>query len=415
MKKLLLTSLFVLLSVSLSAELYKPHRVVEVGVDAEGGFSNNYLAATEILVKDLVIDLQKMSNDVPDSGWNIDLYGKEKNFLNINAGTAFRLGFSAGVEACGNLNLSHDFFDFLSSGYSVGDTMKIDLDTYGDVFVTGSVSLGTRIKGLGIKLTPSYYVPVIYIPKTTGTVSCTTNEAGEIVAHAQADFSVYSAFDLSRFLEGDDYENVDDTELNQQIQESLSNGGFDFLVELEYPLAGSRFELGAFARVPLLPGKVSYKASRSISADFYQSNFLGVLNDESTSENSHDFGEFTYSAEEKKVYRPMRLGLEAVWRPLGSWLEIRPMGACVIRSPYVADERIIYPEYSLDANIKLKEILALSIGTAYLDQVFIQRAGFMLNARLFEVKTQLAMRSGSFDRSFMGAGLGAYLGVRMGF
>lgn len=415
MKRIFSAAVFLLSSAFVFAELHKPNRIFEVGFDAEGGFSNNSLAATELLVKDLVLDLQKMADDVPDSGWNLDLFVREKNFLNINAGQRFRLGFFAGVEGNGNFNISHDFFDIFGTGYKVGESKSIDLDTYGDVYLTGGVSFGTRIRKLGIRITPSYYVPIVYIPKTNATVSWSTTEDGEIRAHAQAEFEVYSAFDLSKVLEDSDYENVSDEELSEEIQKSLSNGGFDLQIEAEYPLFGNAFELGAFARVPILPGKLNYKASRTITADFYQSNFLGKLNDESETESEHDFGEFSYSTADKEVYRPMRLGLEGVWRPFGgTWFALEPMAACVIRSPYDADERIVYPEFSLDARLNFFNFLGLNVGTAYLDQIFVQRVGLMLNARVIEIDAQVSLRSGTFEKSFKGAGLGAYLGFRVG-
>ena len=58
---------FIFISLS-SSEINRYNRKIEFGVEAEGGFSNNYIKATDILVKDLVIDIAKLADD---------LYGKD--------------------------------------------------------------------------------------------------------------------------------------------------------------------------------------------------------------------------------------------------------------------------------------------------------------------------------------------------
>lgn len=417
--KVFISALFFLPAIAFS-ELHKPNRIVELGLDWEAGASNSYASTSELLVKDLVIDLQKMEKDVSKSGWNIETFARESTFLNINANEKFRLGFYAGVEATGNINIGHELFELLGSGYSVGESKTMSIDTRADVFVDTGISFRTKIAGFGVKISPSYYIPIVYVPKTSTKISWSTNEDGEIRASAEADLNVYTAFDLARVFEGEDDLNedgtqkfTDDLETASQVQDALKNGGFDLALEVEHPIFGNILEVGGFLRVPILPGKLNYKANRKMTFEFYQSNFLGKLNDESETENDHDTGEFTYFKETKKVYRPLKFGAEAIYRPFG-WLDVRPMFDIVMRSPY-SNEMVVYPEYSLDATIHCKNIVGFTLGTSYLDQTFNQRVGFFVNARVIELDTMISFRSGSFVKSFMGAGVAAYFGLKMGF
>lgn len=396
-----------------TAELHKPNRIVEIGTEAEGGFSNNYLAASELLVKNLVLDLQAMEKDVPDSGWNIEMFARDKTFLNVNPTSSFRLGFFAGIESTGNMNIGHELFEVLGSGFSVGESKSMDIDLYGDAYLDAGASLMMKIAGFGITVSPSYYIPLVYIPKTKAKLSCSTTREGEIRARATADLEVFSAFDLARVV-GTDEDFVDDLEMAEQFQKALGNGGVDLSIYVERPIFGSMFEVGGFLRVPIVAGKLEYKAMRTVSVDFYQSNFLGKLNDESENNVSKDMGEFSYSKESVRVYRPIRLGAEAVFRPFGKWFELYPMVGLVVRSPY-SDDAIFYPEYSLDLKLNLFNVVGASFGTAYLDQVFAQRFGFFINARVLELDAGVSFRSGTFTRSFMGAGMSAFLGVKIGF
>ena len=67
-KSLLLFLTFTLFSSALSAELYKPSRIVDVGIDAQFGASQNVTGITDLLVKDLVINFTEIANSLDDDG-----------------------------------------------------------------------------------------------------------------------------------------------------------------------------------------------------------------------------------------------------------------------------------------------------------------------------------------------------------
>ena len=91
------------------------------------------------------------------------------------------------------------------------------------------------------------------------------------------------------------------------------------------------------------------------------------------------------------------------------------MIALVVRNPYTSGARTVYPEFSLSAEAALKEIIGINFSTSYLNRVFVQQLGLMLNFRVIELNIKAMLRGGSFVNSFNWTGAGAYVGVRIGF
>ena len=89
-------------------------------------------------------------------------------------------------------------------------------------------------------------------------------------------------------------------------------------MHVERPLTKT-FELGAFTRIPVAPGKLNYKTSTRFSASVKQSNILGYLDKTSSTETSFSTEETSYSQETTSVHRPFVLGVEGAWRPFGKW------------------------------------------------------------------------------------------------
>lgn len=395
-----------------SAELRKPARYVEVGVESAAGASNSYFSAKEFMVKDLVIDLGKVASEMGSGGWKAEFFDREKVFLNVNAGEKFRLGLFAGVDAGGYLNIGSELFDFLGSGYRVGESKSVELNGYVDVFADAGVSIRTKIRDFGVTITPAYYVPLIYMPSTTATANFTSDASGRMVGSAEADLRMYSAVDMSRWLGKDG--SKDDPEVTEQVQEALKNGGFDLSLAVEHPIFGQWLEVGGFARIPILAGKLNYEARRTVRANISTDGLLKVLDDQSP-EKEFDTGSWEFSEGGHKVWRPFRIGAEAAFRPFGRWFTLRPMAALVVRDLYTSGSRVFYPEYSLDATASLFDVLSLTLGTAYLNRAFVHSAVLAINARIIEIDAGIGVRSPSFTKSFMGSGLSASLAVKMGF
>ena len=69
----------------------------------------------------------------------------------------------------------------------------------------------------------------------------------------------------------------------------------------------------------------------------------------------------------------------------------------------------------LMGSIGSHELAALRLATSRENEVFCQSVGIMLNLRVLELNVAVASQSADFLKSFQLAGLGAKVGVRVGF
>ena len=401
--------------------LAKPHRYFEIGVDSNIAAANNLYGIKDVFKKELVIDLEQISNDLKDSGFNAGFLNQEQVFLNLNLGSRIRFSAFAGIEASSHMNISDDLFELLGSGLRVGETKTVDVTGYADVFANVGVSFQTIVNNYGIKITPTYFVPIVYVPKSTATGRLETSSSGAIKASAESNVDIYTAVNMHDFME--DEKTLDNLSLD--AAKILSNGGFDLTLELDHNWF-HRFNAGLYTRIPILAGTLNYKMSTRFWASYYTEGLLDdVLNDELPSpehgigwedEETGEKETIRYSEETYKAYRPFKLGVKASYSPFGDWLKIQPSLGIAVRNPYSSDERIFYPEYSLDFRISLvKRIFNFNFGTAYQSQIFQQRAGFSLNLRVLEILAQASMCGTSLMSSFDRNGYGAMVGVRIGF
>ena len=169
-----------------------------------------------------------------------------------------------------------------------------------------------------------------------------------------------------------------------------------------------------FTRIPIVPGKLKYKAYKRYWGVFEQKNALGLLNETNSYTKEYGDDDAVYSRVTKTVHRPFILGLEGAWRPFGKWCTILPKVNLAVRNPY-SDEAEVYGEYSLAADMRILNIIGLKVSTAYENLIYKHTFGFMLNTRIVEVDTGLQVRGADFEKSFGVTGLAAFVGVKFGF
>lgn len=403
-KTIALISTFFISASLASAELHKPSRIVELDFETNMGASNNYFSANEVLVKDLVIDLTQMAEELTGKGFILEYGIRENNAINVNANEKFRLGLFAGVTGNGNINIGNGLFDFLGKGFTANQTKSIELNAYADMYLDAGISFRTKIKEFGVKISPAYYVPLLYVPNPEGKFTLSSKETGKLTADASADLRVYTAF------------NLDGGDIQADIMNSLSNGGFDISFEVERPILGKLLEGGVYGRIPVLPGKLNYEMSRTVTAhaNTSENGIFDFLNDNKP-EFEYDFGEATYSEVTQKFHRPLRFGVEAMIRPLSKdWFVIQPTLGFALRTPFSSEIKF-YPEFTIPVSLRLKQFLDFTLTTGYLDKVFFNQADFKFNARAIELDFGIGFRSPSFLRSFTPAGATFSFGLKMGW
>ena len=410
MKRLLLLSIAVILVPQFArAELAESHRYFEMGVDVQAGISNNYLGLTDILVKELVIDFQKMEREVPDDGLTFDYTADADYHMSLDINKYFRGKLFFGVDGSGYANIGHELFEILGKGVKVNESKSIGLSLYGDLFLDAGISYKTDIKGFGVRVEPAVYMPLVHVADTSAKLKYTSNKAGLIRADAEIPVDIYTIVDMDGFKK----DQVTMEYVSNAISEAIRNIGFDLFLEVEHKITRT-FEMGGFTRIPIVPGKLDYVASTRYWAYAEQSNFLGYLNDTNSFKSDSGHDEFTYSKKTAKVHRPFILGAEGAWRPFGPWCTFRPKMDMVIRNPY-SPEWQIFGEYALSVDFRFLKVVGLHFATRYENLVFSQVMGFSLNTRIVELDIKAALRGGDFANSFDLSGASVQLGLKFGF
>lgn len=412
MKKTLLCICSLIVSSMLFAELYKPNRIVEVGVDGFVGVSNGYFSLEEMLVKDIKLDLQEIADGISDDGLGIDFQTNDKAFINFNFGDAFRLGSFFQVEGSGYALLDHDIFQAVSDGVKVGSKLDFDINAVADVFAVCGVSYQTKIKDYRIKVIPAYVIPLIYLKDASAEITYESTSDGAVKANVKAPLELYTVVDPQKYVDNE-FETAD---ISVDLADALRRGGFDLSLEVERPLLNT-FEAGVYSRIPLVPGRLNYSMKKTFTASVEIENVLDYIQSSDDDEEDEIWDkntETTYGSASAKVFRPFRLGVEGAWRPFGKYVTFRPKLGFAVRNPYSSSMQF-YGEYGLDADVTFFNIIGVSAGTGYENRTFSHRFGVMLNFRLVELIVKAQLRGTDFVNSFSSTGLGAYAGVRVGF
>lgn len=400
-------------AVAATAELYPPCRIFEIGIDANAAASNNYFDIRDILTENVVFDLQKIAKEMPSGGLDVNTMFDADFFTAVNTSPKFRLKFFTGIDGSGVMNVPSQLFELLATGNSIGESENINVSASASIFAemgfTYHTTVDTSYGSFGLTLTPAYYLPIAYMPDVDATVTYSTSSDGTITAKANAPVNLYTIVDMQQFVDN----TYSSSDIASQIGDALRCGGFDLAFEAEHKVLNS-LEVGVFSRIPMLPGHLNYKMTANAWAYTTYSNILGKLNSTDSSDTDHGVDDYVYESASYKIWRPFRLGAEAAWRPFGSWCTFRPGLAVVARYPYT-NEVVWYPEYKFDTEFSLFNVVALNFGTAYENQVFIQRAGFMLNTHVIQFNVQASFQGSDFANSFKWGGAGAYSGVRIGF
>jgi hypothetical protein len=391
--------------VCLHAELNdSPRRKVEVAIDGGFAVSNNYFTVSEFMVKDLVVDLKKIADDMSSYGWNVDAFAASKIAINLNFSEKNRFSFFMDVEGSGSGNVDRELFELIGYGNDLDKTYDIGCKVFADVFWETGFSWRRKFSNdLAVTFTPAVYAPLVFMKMSDASVTVTTDSSGKTTAKAEATVKAYSAFPHDILDTGGNYLSY------------ISNAaGLDMSLAAEYPLQ-ERIDVGAYIHFPLIPGRTRYLSTTSAYANYTVDNVLNSIrdNEDLLSEDSGT-EDWEYSNTTKNINRPFRLGVQAAYRPFGSWFTLSPQLGFAVRYPFM-NEAVSFMEYNLTASVLLADILGAHISTALVNEVFIQELGFLINTRVFELDTAVSFQGGSFVRCFEMSGLGAKIGMKFGF
>lgn len=408
------------------AELYPTSRYVELGIDLTAGADENVMPISEILVKDLVIDFSKIADSLGDDGMVINGNGDADFFFNLNFGKKFSMGSFIDLDLSARLGMSKDLFELLGSGNEVDTPIVASVNAGMEMYAEIGAPVKINIGKFGIKVTPSYFLPIVYMPQPKAAITTTLKSDGTITAEGVADFSVYSLFNMGAIFDSN-FNFIGASALTNSLTDTanvfglMQEGGFDLTAEVEYPLVKS-LDVGVYTRVPVVQSKLKYVTSGTVTynAALTQSLLESYTSGGSVSYTTDGptFSGVSFNDNTYGVNRPFRLGAEGAWRPFGKWCTFRPLVGVAARNPFGDDfnwKTSVYPEYSLGVDMRFFYVIGLNFSTSYTKQIFAQTAGFTFNLRVFELDVKVASTSASFVDSWLLSGATAFVGIRAGF
>lgn len=388
----------------LAEDLKIPHRFFELGFGVDASATNNILPIPDTLKKNLVIDLRKISEKLTNSGFvtteNTDVTAL---FMNVNLRNGLQIGFKAGVENGVNLKIGKSLMKAIGEGFDGG--FDADAGGYADVFAYASLTGSFKLKNqMRFTIVPSLVAPIFHADLSDMAASVYTDMSGKIITKINGKANIYSSvIDASKIFDGNFLFDAN------AVGKSF---GFDLGLGFEMPFPNyEKVQLGAYARIPIVPGTLKYGVSGDINWE-YDSTLTEIFKG-----NMGDFQDFKFNTSDStsglKISRPLRLGVEGMYRPFGSWFEAYSLIGMGMRYPYTKSIKV-YPEYSFSAAVNHKQIVGAKFSTSYFNQIFIQELAFMVNAKVFELNLAISMQSENFVKSFQAAGLGVKLYMTFG-
>ena len=390
------------------AEIDPPHRYFEIGTEVHVGVSNNWFSVPDFFQETLVVDLNKMADNL-SSGLTLDALLDARVNVAINGGKVFRMNIFAGAYGQGMVNISQEMLEFLANGNAntPNNTITAKLGTDINAYVEAGVRFQSIIQNLGICVTPTVFVPVAYVPQVVATGKVEPQEDGSMIATGKADIKAYSVVPLN------DPTNID-------INALLKDIGVDFSIGAQYAIFPS-LDVGLeVLHIPAWAASLRNEASFSLNADYTVHPVLDSATggtDGKYFEGSYEMSEITYTTltEPKKIRRPIEAVLMTEWRPFGEWFDVNGSAG------YVFGENHNF-KFAVGAGFHLLRMsklgghmLDFNIKSGYQDRIWTQQAQLIWNLRAFELEFNVSSRSANFLSSFMGTGLGAGFALRVGF
>ena len=390
------------------AEIDPPHRYFEIGTEVHVGVSNNWFSVPDFFQETLVVDLNKMADNL-SSGLTLDALLDARVNVAINGGKVFRMNIFAGAYGQGMVNISQEMLEFLANGNAntPNNTITAKLGTDINAYVEAGVRFQSIIQNLGICVTPTVFVPVAYVPQVVATGKVEPQEDGSMIATGKADIKAYSVVPLN------DPTNID-------INALLKDIGVDFSIGAQYAIFPS-LDVGLeVLHIPAWAASLRNEASFSLNADYTVHPVLDSATggtDGKYFEGSYEMSEITYTTltEPKKIRRPIEAVLMTEWRPFGEWFDVNGSAG------YVFGENHNF-KFAVGAGFHLLRMsklgghmLDFNIKSGYQDRIWTQQAQLIWNLRALELEFNVSSRSSNFLSSFTGTGLGAGFGLRIGF
>lgn len=430
MKKIIsILLLFCVLGLSF-ADINPVKRIMEIDVGGDVGFVNSYFSLADFLKELVVIDFNDMAEKTKDGllfNFDADVWSD----YNINFGNFFHLGFHVNLDASTRFILSNDIIDFLANGNELDKPINASLAGGADIFATSGFTFGTTVKKFKVRFGSNVFIPLLHIDNARVDCSAVANSDGtnEVKAKALVDFYLPTVVNSNGSFSS--FEELFTEDYLNGLFELSSYAGFDLEASAEYPVFDF-FDLGVYVKnIPLVPAKLYSKAVIEKDFEMSTTSLLDGFTISSSGDNSVE-GEETDLAEigayevfetPMEIARKFEFGAMAAIRPFGEkLLAIRPRIGFAFDDPSQLTiesfkSTIENFGFSFGVNTELNFLWFFHIyaDSFYDSAIWTQQVGLGVNIHFVEVTMNFASQGTDFMGSFLGSGLKAQLGVKVGF
>lgn len=408
MKKILSMITAVLLTASAFADLHsheEGRRYVEVGFNSMFEVDQNFKGLSEVMKKELVIDLTEVADSLGPDG--LVFHGAFGQGLNFKYGIKknWGVGIDIKIEGSGLVSTGKGLFDFLGHGTDDG-SLSTNLGAEAEAYLDIAVPAHFIINNFKISVAPSYYIPLLYIPHTQIPFKAESGKEGYTFhAKASADVPVYSLFNLK--------DTDEDVELN------AANGGISLAAAAEYKLLYF-LDVGAYVDIPVTPGKTGYLNTYSVNFESSVPSLMEMVSGDTDIEITNE-AEFTAAEKEEHIYfKPFRAGGELAYKPFGDYFVLHGRLGVVARNPWSKDfdsEYDVFPEFRFGGSAYMFKGLGpgADLSVAYENKLWQTGLLIRLNVRAVEMDIGASLASTTFEKMFTGAGAKLVWGMKFGW
>ncbi|MDR0785717.1 MAG: hypothetical protein LBE74_07540 [Treponema sp.] len=387
-------------------DIFPYRRFVEFGFNGNAGLSNNFVGLSDILKKNIILNMSDLSGKIKEDGWNINVNVDADVFFNFNVSSRWGFGIFTSVSGEINAAISKSFMTLIAEGNIKNPSQSGDISVSGGVFADVGLDMHGRFlkeNKLKISLIPSMFVPVVYIPKSGIMYQLDANDALIITAGGKID--VFTPIFVESIVEDASF-SADLLNVNS----ILGQKGFDFTLTAEYALFPWLDVGGGFTHIPLSPAVLENHASITLpNSDIV--NGSGLIKGETDELIKTPDPEIVYDKESREVIRPMRFDVYADYKPFKRNLFIiRPNIGFTVFTP---EEKTRF-----NATVKVSlntPILLIHASSGYDELLWRHKLWLGLNLRIIEVDVGLHLSSQDFKQSFDMSGAGLTVGVKLGF
>jgi hypothetical protein len=308
----------------------KPHRFVELGVDAAGSFANSYLRTGDVFKEKIVLDVSKMADDL-GNGLGVFFDARWKTFLNFNLGAVWGFGFFVGMDARGQFKIPQSMVELLSEGNDADKTYSEKFGLGAAAFFETGVQASAKIRRIKFTVRPAYFLPLAYVssPRVDYTFALKDNGSVTVEGNYRAD--LYTALpreNVEALNEGMNFNALQGLDIAGMI----GKGGVDLLLRAEYPVYHNFVIGGTLGYIPLIPAQLEDKYS--LTGGFSINKTLEDLIHNDIELPDIEFSG-SYDQDHTVIFRPFKIGADAVYRPFNiRLLTLRPEAALVFNSIY---------------------------------------------------------------------------------